>query len=107
MDLKFEMELLGRPIKDRSRHRVAGLALPNPSMRYGSREPPDGDCAFWWRPLKSSRSKFSTGRASSFQGIRQLPHASQLKVASETEAHDFDGGLATALVGRVSPRPQD
>jgi hypothetical protein len=29
-------------------------------------------------------------------------------VASETEAaHDFDGGLATALVGRVSPRPQD
>jgi hypothetical protein len=34
--------------------------------------------------------------------------ARQLKVASETEAaHDFDGGLATALVGRVSPRPQD
>ena len=32
----------------------------------------------------------------------------QLKVASETEeAHDFGGGLETALVGRVSPRPQD
>jgi len=35
-------------------------------------------------------------------------HARQLKVVAETEAaHDFDGGLATALVGRVSPRPQD
>jgi hypothetical protein len=35
-------------------------------------------------------------------------HARQLKVASETEAaHDFGSGLATAEVGRVSPRPQE
>jgi hypothetical protein len=35
-------------------------------------------------------------------------HTRQLKVASETEAaHDFGSGLATALVGRVSPRPQE
>ena len=35
-------------------------------------------------------------------------HAHQHKLASETEgATDFGGGLSSAQVGRVSPRPQD
>jgi hypothetical protein len=35
-------------------------------------------------------------------------HARQHKLASETEgATDFGGGLSSAQVGRVSPRPQD
>jgi hypothetical protein len=35
-------------------------------------------------------------------------HSRQHKEASETEgAHDFGGGLSSAQVGRVSPRPQD
>jgi hypothetical protein len=71
---------------ERSRVRVAVIGAPRSSIRCGTREPRDGDCAFWCAPLNFSRSKsLDSSRVQLPVGQSPLPVCYLIRAGGENE----------------------